>query len=277
MNDDGRHREAFADMAAVWDAPLVASALAEQPGAVQPQNSEEASLPARRVPVMWLSGAAAALVLAALIWLLPALPRSYETAPGALGSIALADGSTVALGGNSAIRVRYLPWRREVRLTRGEATFDVAHEASRPFAVLSGVARVTVTGTSFHVDRLGEETVGVQVARGSVRVEAKDEMLRLGAGEAARAGGDGLARVPMQDEDRSWQSGWFVANDVPLGDLIEKLRRYSKLPIRVADPEIEDRIIMGRFNISKPEEVLRSMSISYGVNVDTNERWIIIS
>ena len=73
------------------------------------------------------------------------------TATGESRTVTLADGSQVNLSGGSAIGVDITSEERRVRLLSGEAFFDVAHDAARPFTVEAGEARIVVLGTAFDV------------------------------------------------------------------------------------------------------------------------------
>lgn len=277
MSSDPAHREAFAAMAVAWEdtVPQLAQ-VGAQPLTTPEPTRRRAGLRGRG----WVTAAlsmAAVVVVAVGLGVAPCfLPHSYESGPGSGKDIALADGSRIQLGGNSAVQVQYLPWRRSVELTRGEAAFDVTHDESRPFAVDASTARVVVLGTAFHVDRLAGGAVGVQVSRGAVQVNAGTQGDRLAAGQAARVSGNAIRRVAMQEEDRAWQSGWFVARNVPLSDVVEKLRRYSSRPIRLDNKTVADRLIVGRFKVSEPKTVFEAMKTSYGLHVVEADDYISI-
>ena len=270
MRSDPLHREAFAAMAAIWDDDTLKHALAEGPS-VAALSGPDCIGHARRYYRQRITGslsvAAAVMLGVALFWLMPMIPRDYESGPGEFRTIALRDGSRVSLGGNSAVEVRYLPWRRSVRLTRGEAAFDVAHETDRPFQVDAGATRVSVLGTAFHVDRFAGEAVGVQVSRGLVQVGASGRAAKLHAGEAVRVTSTGMQRVAMLEEDRNWRSGWFVADNAPLGDLVGKLNRYSDVPIAIPDKRVAAQSVVGRFKISDEESVLNAIAEAYHLKI----------
>ncbi|MEJ0102480.1 MAG: FecR family protein [Bacteroidota bacterium] len=89
----------------------------------------------------------------------------------------LADGSRVTLSKNSSLHYTRLfdTDKREVYL-HGEAFFEVAKDAKRPFYVYSGKIVTKVLGTSFRIisdDNLGKTTVAVRT--GKVTVFRQDE------------------------------------------------------------------------------------------------------
>src|SRR5262249_55156254 len=97
----------------------------------------------------------------------------FTTAVGERSTVALSDGSSVVLDTQSRIDVAYSPDQRRVRLTSGQAWFQVAHNAGWPFVVEAGDRRITALGTAFDV-RLGnrENSVQVTLVEGKVAVEA---------------------------------------------------------------------------------------------------------
>lgn len=276
MRSDPVHREAFAAMAALWDDgfPKPDADRASPDGSLSMSTDRN---PGRR---RWAAASLFAASAAALItgvFLFASWPRSYSSLPGQQTAIDLADGSSVHLGGNSRIDVQYLPWRRTVRLERGEAGFDVAHATGRPFTVDAGQVDIVVLGTAFHVDRLAKGRVGVAVARGTVDVRTDKGNDRLAAGHAVRVTDRGIERIAMQVEDSQWSSGWFVARNIPLSDLVEKLRRYSRTPMMFSDETSENLMIVGRFNIADPNAVLTGIESSYDIDLDRRSGAIYIS
>lgn len=269
MSADPRNREAFAEMAALWDDRLLEQACAT---AREAPETERIAARVLRHPFLqprrWLplAASAAAAAVAALLFV-PAIPVSHQTAPGVTRTIALSDGTTLVLGGNSAVTVQYWPWLREVELTRGEAGFDVAHSNWRKFEVDAGDAQVGVLGTAFHVDRLSQDRVSVAVARGKVRLTDAMGHLDLSAGEAALASDSVLKHVTMEPERNRPGSGWFVMRDAPLGDLIEKMRRFSDAPITVDAALAGDLRLTGRFRVSATEETLALLRQGYGLDI----------
>src|SRR3546814_7122708 len=65
---------------------------------------------------------------------------------------------------------------------RGQALFEVTHNAARPFIVKAGKGEIRALGTAFDVDLTRREVI-VTVTKGVVRVTAP----RVGSGEAQSA------------------------------------------------------------------------------------------
>lgn len=135
----------------------------------------------RRMPVgRWVAAASVALAIGiGAIWLSrdgtqpPQLAWQRQEVPaGKLLKVRLADGTEVRL--TSATRFDYpsvfADSLREVHLA-GEAFFDVAHNAAKPFVIKTGDFSIRVLGTSFNVHAFAEdESVQVSLFRGKVEV-----------------------------------------------------------------------------------------------------------
>lgn len=264
MNADPRHREAFAELSAIWDDPKLAEACVAPTPVIQRAPPDAM----RCWRTAFTVGAVAACASAIALVGIPALPRAYASGPGEVRKVVLADGSTIELGGNSAIDVQMLPWQRRVELDRGEASFDIAHDARRPFTVAVDATRVTVLGTAFHINRLAANRMVVGVSRGLVRVDSGTQTLAVAADEAAEVKGRVLEQVPLQPEQQI-SSNWFVARDAPLAELVEKLRRYARQPIDIETNQAASIRVTGRFDVSDVEGTLATVSQAYDVQVTT--------
>ncbi len=140
------------------------------------------------------TGARAALAAtalgAAVVAVVHFLPQPLPTAPkiaSPMGApLRLRDGSLATpLAPDSALAlVSESPQRAELALGRGRARFEVVPSPSRRvFAVQAGDVTVTVLGTIFTVERVADR-IGVDVERGTVRVDWKIGTRLLHKGES---------------------------------------------------------------------------------------------
>lgn len=183
LRADPLNRDAFFELAALWDQLDVLAELSElfpldQTGAVA-KRSISARWP--RVAV-----AAGVVCVAATGWILwarylapptvvdagvvQALTESFETVIGGQVSERLPDGSVVSLNTDTEVTVVYSAASRDVFLRRGEANFEVAHAADHPFRVYVGARIVEATGTAFNVQLRPSGEIEVTVTEGSVKV-----------------------------------------------------------------------------------------------------------
>ncbi len=224
--------------------------------------------PVRR-PARWVArqasiiGAAAAAITVAIglvVWRgsVPPVPRhaammpdrTYATARGERATVRLADGSRVALGPASTMRVSDSGGRgaRTVQL-EGEAVFDVAHDPARPFRVYAGNAVTEDIGTRFDVRAYGGDgLVWVAVTEGAVRLHAAgtgpmpgggSTVLRRGTlGIVDQAGETRVSAGVDADAYLAWAAGKLVFAAAPLADVVAELGRWYDLDIRLGDPKL---------------------------------------
>lgn len=270
---DPRHVESYARMQAIWQSDGFEDAL---------QEAEHApplpAVPNDNDPLSWMARhrIMTSAMVASVLCLIFALPlvssvlietTHYEAPHGETRRFALADGSHVTLSSGSTMIWRLTPWSRDVKLQKGEAFFDVAHEQLRGFSVDMGTAQVEVLGTAFDIDRRNDGTVAVQVFRGLVGVNAgAGRQWRLPAGTGMEIAGNRIRSLPepvgtMPD----WIDGWYDAMDTPISQLIERLNRVSATPIMIGDPALGNLLVSGRFQISKPEGVLDALAVTYNL------------
>jgi transmembrane sensor len=207
------------------------------------------------------------------------LQADHTTATAERRLVVLQDGSEVTLAPDSAIAVAYEPAVRQVRLLAGEAFFEVRPDASRPFRVLADTVETTVVGTSFDV-RLSADGVVVSVEHGIVRVgpasaAARDE---LRAGQAVRVTSDGETsrQTASPGTVAAWRDGQLVAQNVPLREAVDQLRRYFAGTIVLASASLGDRRITGAYNLSDPEDALRAIAQAHGGKVRRIAPWLLV-
>ena len=91
--------------------------------------------------------------------------------------VQLTDGTIVNLNYGSRIKYprEFTGNKREIKLI-GEAYFDVAHNANKPFIVETGKLNIKVLGTEFNVQAYpGDENVSTTLVKGKVSLEDVDQ------------------------------------------------------------------------------------------------------
>lgn len=213
----------------------------------------------------------------------PPIRLAYETAVGAQKKVTLPDGSVITLNTNSKLEVEMSRDRRDVRLTRGEAYFEVAHDASRPFTVYAKQGVVRDVGTAFDV-RLLENMVDVSVTTGKVEIaapapngEGAAAITRLGV---VTAGHDALFGRKIQraetisdaslDRKLAWRQGVLIYAGQPLAQVLADISRYSDIKVELADPKLRDRPVGGVFRTNQIHAALASLESNFGIHA----QWI---
>lgn len=271
LEADIRHRVAYLRLEANWRRVEKLKDLRPLDRGIDPDLLKVR--PARRP---WPFAVAAALLLAvgagAYLWQKSAW-QTYETRVGVFSRIVLEDGSVVDLNTNSEVRV-HLGDVRELRLARGEARFQVAHDATRPFVVAANGAAVRAVGTAFTVRLRDATQVEVVVAEGKVAIAAPRvaEAPPLAAGEAAVVQPGRVSVSPMSpqalERKLAWTTGRLEFRGEPLADAVAEFNRYNLRQIRLASPELGALRVGGNFKATDPESFAAALASAFKLHVD---------
>ena len=218
---------------------------------------------------------AIATTLGAAWYLLTANSDVYRTQIGGLASVPLSDGSSVTLNTDSQIHIRLERAQRIVKLDQGEAFFEVAKDALRPFVVEMGDKRVTAVGTKFVVRR-DQDEIRVVVTEGRVLIETRG-ILNRSAATPVDAGSEAHTRENSVLVDRpeeaqierllSWRTGYVSFHDTPLAEAVSDFNRYNTRKITIDDPRLDSIRIGGRFRSNDADAFLWLLQNGFPINV----------
>lgn len=200
---------------------------------------------------------------------------SFSTKIGEIRRVPLADGSIAALNTASKLKVKLADSRREVRIERGEAWFQVAKDSKRPFLVEAGRVRVLAIGTAFSV-RKRQDGAEIRVTEGVVEMwvdGAREQRRRLFAGQLASIADDiGIRQESAQpssvDRALAWRNGKIDLVGEPLGNAAAEFNRYNQRRIVIVDPAIAHEQFDGVFRIDDQEGFAIAVKNSLDVPVD---------
>jgi len=210
--------------------------------------------------------------------------RIYSTDVGGHATVPLKDGTRVELNTDTKLRTSISDDHRTVWLDRGEAYFEVAHDASRPFVIYAGSRRITVLGTKFLVHREGEG-VEVAVIEGRVRVDpVRQEHAKpavLTRGEVAIAKGEATLLPPPSiqkvETELSWRDGMLVFDRSTLADAVAEFNRYNRRKLVVEGDAAAKVRIGGSFEAENIDAFARLLEQAFGLSVEDQGDQIIIS
>lgn len=233
------------------------------------------SRPARIVPLrpawmrpIWVAagGIAAAVALVVFIWFVrspftfstpttpvataPALVRVVNQQPRLVAQ-RLPDGTVVWLHPRAELRypAAFRGDRRDVTFV-GEAFFDVAKDAKRPFLIQSGAMQVRVVGTRFNVRARPQQAVfAVAVVTGKVVVRslkasptAPVASVELLPNQQALydVAANALTRraVPTQARRELYEPVSIAFVDTPVREVLRRLESRFNIRLRVANPAV---------------------------------------
>jgi len=207
------------------------------------------------------------------------LQADHATGTARIETLHLADGSAVRLGPDSALKLDFSGGERRVTLLSGEALFDVAHDAQRPFRVVTADATTTVLGTRFDVALLDGGT-SVAVVRGHVQVDARSgtTSFDLLPGDWVRVGGDG--RTERGSDPAGYlifgRDGRLAVRNRPVAEVVARLRPWFSGRIVIADGEAGDRPVTGVFDLTDPAGALEALVGPQGGRVTRITPWLLV-
>jgi len=202
-----------------------------------------------------------------------------ETPVGEQRRITLADGSHLDLAPDSRVSTRFTLARRDVQLERGQAFFEIAHNAVRPFVVHVNSLTVTAVGTAFDV-RMGPSSTVVTVSEGRISVapgaddaggapSTNSEAFRAGVGQRVTFS-KSAHRLSVAIVDPkvagSWRDGTLQFMGEPLADVVSAVNRYGARHIAVA-PAFQQTRFTGTVSPANVRDWFKALEQIYAVEV----------
>lgn len=194
--------------------------------------------------------------------------------------ILLPDNSVVFLSKGSTLKYpeKFPGDKREIWLT-GEASFEVAKDARRPFTVISERVRTTALGTSFKVSAYpGAHKVDVALSYGKVVVCTKQKM---GTDSVYLHPGEAVVYTPVGKEVRktantqfNYKENVLYFHHANMEEVIAKLENFYGIHILTADQlRNTEWQVSGEFNREPLDVVMKNIAftcdVSYRINQDT--------
>jgi transmembrane sensor len=205
---------------------------------------------------------------------LMALGADHRTGVGEQRQISLADGSQVWLNTASAINVKIDDHARTVTLVDGEIFITTAKDALRPFFVQTAYGRMRALGTQFTVRSQADRTL-LAVYEGAVelRIPSAGGVRVLRAGQQVRFSATDIFATETADTAReAWTQGVLIADNIPLRQVVDELRRYRRGHLGVAD-DVAEFTVYGNFPIQDSERVLRMLTSVLPVRIAQPLPW----
>lgn len=206
----------------------------------------------------------------------------YATYTAEIKDISLPDGSTVTLGGLSAIEVHYQTSERRVELVSGEAFFSVTQDPGRPFIVATTDAEIRVVGTQFDVRR-SSDGVRIAVLVGRVEVtqtQVKDidgvktlikvtQVLTANQKISARKDDNEFAKPQFIERELpgAWRNGRLIYEKAKLSEVISDADRYYIGNIIIDTEDLKELLVSASFRTNQIQEMMDTLSAVLPVSV----------
>lgn len=198
----------------------------------------------------------------------------YRTLVGEQQTLHLADGSTVYLNTDTAIDVTLTDSERRIELLKGEAEFDVAHDTSRPFRVISGHTTTEALGTKFIV-RYAKPEGSVTLLEGKVRTTRQPhhgtntEQAILNPGEQIAFNDEALSPIQTPDMNlvTAWRRGRLVMNFVTLETVVAEINRYRSGHVLLLNSELAKRKVHVALDIDHIDDWINALENTLPLHV----------
>jgi transmembrane sensor len=271
LKQDSRHVEAYTRVEKAWRA-------AGPDITARPLVGERQFGKSKRFWTRWRTSVAAAVVLLAIsIYLVSDIggirAGTFTTPSGQQRTLRLADGSVIILNTRSEVTVKLAPHLRLIRLTRGEARFQVAKDAMRPFIVDADSAQVRAVGTVFDV-RVSERHIAVTLVEGKVQITSAPllgkmpEPTLLTAGERFSldtVGGEHRIEPVNLARASAWINRQLIFDATPLAVAVDEANRYLPAPIAIDDPSVRNIRVSGVVRAGNVASFVATLESSFPV------------
>jgi ferric-dicitrate binding protein FerR (iron transport regulator) len=190
--------------------------------------------------------------------------NTLSTAKGEQYSVTLSDGTKVWLNAASVLRfpIQFTGKDRRVEVS-GEAYFEVAKNASKPFYVSSGNMNVRVLGTSFNINAYDNEPmIRTTLLDGLVSI---NDRIRLSPNQQSRMEKDGSIKVIRDidvDEAVAWKNGAFSFDNADITTVMRQLERWYDIEVVYEGSKPADLFYGGISRQSSLMEVLKVLQAS---------------
>jgi len=197
--------------------------------------------------------------------------------------LVLADGTKVWLNAASSIRfpTAFNGKTREVTIT-GEAYVEVAHNAAKPFRLITRGQTIEDIGTHFDVNAYEDEpAIKTTLLEGSVKVIMANSPTKgviLQPGQQSLVDNSTL-KVRDADVDQvvAWRNGKFLFDDEPLAGIMRQVSRWYNVDVSYEDAGLKTKRFGGvTARFASVSELLNTLEMTGKVKFTIQGRNIIV-
>ncbi len=212
----------------------------------------------RRINLKWAVAAVVIISLASFLlsWS-NSKPVSYAYKENDTKPLVLSDGSKIYLNKGASVDVFPFKHKKRPVTLHGEAFFEVAPDAERPFTVESGGTITEVVGTAFTITQTNENT-RIFVEKGKVIFKSIDkdkEIVALTAGEAALFNEDRMQVIPNPSPNiNSWHTQHLsFTKNMSYAEILTDASAYFNRPISLENVDLKECRISNTLIYTSPD------------------------
>ncbi|WLE62880.1 DUF4880 domain-containing protein [Burkholderia plantarii] len=197
------------------------------------------------------------------------LDADWRSGIGRVETVRLANGAPMAIDAGSRVYVMRAGGRDDCALRLPEGQVLVRMEQARAGSVSVETPDGSVHGLAgaLNVGRIGQGSVASVRGGEAVLRVARHAPVTLHAGDSVAFSATGVRRLGQPFElVTAWTRGMYVADDVPLSDLIDVFNRYHHGALRVVGRAAGVRL-SGVFMLGDIDAALRQVAVSTRVTI----------
>ncbi len=200
--------------------------------------------------------------------------KAYETMP-----LELEDGSVITLNQNSTLSYDFKATTRKVSFT-GEAYFEIAPDADRPFIIETETAYIKVIGTAVNV-KTNESSIDVVVNEGLVEFgpidRSEKKLLAAGTSGQLLKNKNLLALDGQKPNSISWFTQELVFDHSPLPDVLKDISDTYHIDFRYDGSQLENCHLTADFSKDKLTNVLETIHTIFNVEFTKSDNTYIVT
>ena len=205
---------------------------------------------------------------------------------GRVFKLILSDSTVVWL--NADTQLRYPSKFSKIQDTRsvflkGEAYFEVAHNANKPFIVYTDNVKVNVLGTKFNISSYAdEESINTTLVEGAVQVtdvrNDQNAMLLSPSHQASFNAADNQFLKKKVDTYlfTSWIEKKIIFQETPFKELLRKIERTYRVKVENNNTKINSELFTGQFDVEDVEMIFKALSTSLYFEYEISGNHIVI-
>lgn len=201
------------------------------------------------------------------------LRADYRTRTGEQRQVTIADDIAVRLNTQTSLSVDRSGGPDErIELVTGEASFALPAQPAKSLVILAAAGKTIVQAGRADLRLLGTgdaARVSVTCFDGQCRTELGSTGVDLQPGHRVLYNGTNINRVASVDpaDASAWQRGIVEFRGTRLADAIEEINRYRPGQIILANRELGQKQLSGRFRIDQMDMVLVQLEQAFSAHV----------
>lgn len=206
--------------------------------------------------------------------------NTITTPRGGQYQLELPDGSVVWLNATSSIRfpTSFVEMERRVEIT-GEAYFEVAKNANKPFVVSVNGSEIQVLGTHFNINAYSdEEIMKTTLLEGSIKFVSANDNHILQPGQQSQLTKGGAVKVLNKvdvDEVVAWKNGLFSFENAGIEAIMRQLSRWYDVEVDYRGRP--DDLFIAEMNRNiKLSDALKALELTGKVSFEIEGKKIIV-